>query len=483
MADTYDTIDESRLSTGNGRTLPRRQINIIHPGYGDPIFDVLISFEAFDDGGTGIGYNTAHTACAILADNRDGYFSKDVKGKDKAEPPDGILRDKRYYFCLSSSKDPSTDKYPIVPRFKDWRFPHDDLPPAWKRLGEEQDTAQGQGLRTGNNRCSLTNCGDVVEQAHLVPSQQRDWFNGNRMHIAHASDSYVRTSYFSTNHIDAPTNLLPLRCDIHKIFDERHFTFVPKTVIPRPTEKLEGDELQEAQGDDELPANEAVENSQPLGSSSKLPIRQNPRGLQDEPQTKTNTDSQPIHVVGHVFNSTPSGDLPPRFHNRALCMLPSAISAELLFARFAWTIFSPSIFKDFLCSDKERHIKIWNKDEKEQETEWASAERCLSIWNASRARSESPKKRSKQAEEATENESDLRKDNDGNWGKTLCCVESDVDSAYGDHSQHSHMSDDADEPPRGRRRKRDWEEDVPDISRVYDSAGAKRTKMGGRTKL
>lgn len=87
MADTYDTIDESRLLP-NVQDSFGRQIRIIHPGYyssgGDPDFDVLISFEAFDDGGSGIDYDTAHIACAIIAGNTwDGYFSKDPHGKKK----------------------------------------------------------------------------------------------------------------------------------------------------------------------------------------------------------------------------------------------------------------------------------------------------------------------------------------------------------------------------------------------------------------
>jgi hypothetical protein len=183
MADGYDTIDESRLVPSAGDS---RQIRIIHPGYsssgGDDEFNVLISFEAFDDGGTGIDYDTAHTACAILANNAwDGYFSEDVDGKKKASPPDGILRHDRYYFCLPSSISPSTDQYPIVPRFKDWRFPHQILPSIWTRLRDQKRLDQKRESQSGHGRCLFSNCGDVVEQAHLIPSQQSSWWTENLM--------------------------------------------------------------------------------------------------------------------------------------------------------------------------------------------------------------------------------------------------------------------------------------------------------------
>ncbi|KAF5988534.1 hypothetical protein FBULB1_1410 [Fusarium bulbicola] len=360
MADAYDIIDESRLLP-NVQDSFGRQVRIIHPGYyysgGDPDFDVLISFEAFDDGGSGVDYDTAHTACAIIAGNTwDGYFSKDPRGKEKIHPPNRLLSYERY----------------------------------------------------------------------------------------------SRTSLFSTDQIDAPANLLPLRCDIHKLFDERHFTFVPKQGISRGAREKYMEEAWEAHAEQLL---SHAEGSGP-SPDSQLPIRRSGPSS-DSPQNNSR-----IQIVGHVFNSTPSGDLPRRFHNRATHTLPSTLSIDLLFARFAYTIFSPSIFKDFLDSDKGRYVKTWDHEKKRHDVGFASAEKCRAIWNASRSRSESPRKRSKATGDGPED----------SYGAGLG---SDVDSGYGDNSQTSFADDGS---GRGRTRKRGREENDLDIFE------AKRAKLRGRTK-
>ncbi|KPM39093.1 hypothetical protein AK830_g7471 [Neonectria ditissima] len=148
-------------------------IRILHPGYSNssnnPDFDILIAFQAFDDGG--VHYDTAHTACAILANNRwDGYFSRDKYGKIKVRPTDGVLRDPSSYFCLPSS-DPSTDQYPVIPRFKDWRFPHNNLPPIWMQL-KEQLLAEQETKQARPGHCSLSDYANAIEAAHLVPTTQ-----------------------------------------------------------------------------------------------------------------------------------------------------------------------------------------------------------------------------------------------------------------------------------------------------------------------
>ncbi|GKU09352.1 hypothetical protein FLAG1_10119 [Fusarium langsethiae] len=450
MAQNYKRIDESRLLSDKLRNPDCRYISIIHPGYfqsgSDPESDVLISFEPFDDGGTGIHYDTAHTACAILAGNLwYGYFSTDIHGKIRANPSDGILRDERYYFCLPTSDDPATDKYPIVPRFRDWRFPHRNLPPIWKRYQEY--LAQQDSIAIKGDRCAVTNCGDVVEEAHILPSQQEPWFSMNMM------KRYARTPIFSMSQIDAPANKLSLRCDIHKIFDERHFTFVPKTAIRRSASIPQNNQTAHSQDHGVSYSNQDTLGGSLSNPHSDIPIR--PR----EPEQR------PVQLVGHVFNSTPSNDLPSRFHNREVHELPSTISVEYLFARFAYTIFSPSVFKDFLDSHKGRVLMIWDPTEEHYDTQHVSAERCRGIWNASRSRSESPRKRSRAGGDAADHE-------DGGLG----CGVSDVDSGYGDHSQLSGGEDDV--KRRGRTRGRAWEEDIDDTSGlVSDSPGAKRTRF------
>lgn len=257
--------------------------------------------------------------------------------------------------------------------------------------------------------------------------------------------------------------MIPLRCDIHKLFDERHFTIVPKSSINRRDKILDISNVEPPHGGN---AQEA-EDSDPSDPKSQLTIRQ-PQTSSSSARAEPKPETVRIHTVGHIFNSTPSGDLPSRFHNRALHGLPFTLSVECLFARFAYTIFSPSVFRDFLDSDKGRTIVIWNDKEKRQDIVYASSERCRAIWNASRSRSESPRKRSKSGHDRSEDHGDRLVDKPG-------CVASDMDSGYGDNSQRA--VDDIDKPERGRRRKRPFQDDMFDIFTNGESSGAKRTRL------
>ncbi|KAG8665195.1 uncharacterized protein FPOAC1_013174 [Fusarium poae] len=184
-----DPIDEPQALSGSSVSSGKRFVKIFHPGYHepdqeqyDPNGDVLISLPALDDGG--IHHDTAHTACAILAANRwDGYFSRDRSGTAKVDPPqDGILREKSYFFCLpspstSTSPDSTDHPYPVIARFGDWRFPHDDLPPIWRRLQEQLDVLEhaGAGTRTiGNGFTANPDLGFRVAKTHHRERRSRE---------------------------------------------------------------------------------------------------------------------------------------------------------------------------------------------------------------------------------------------------------------------------------------------------------------------
>ena len=318
-----------------------RRIDFLHPGY--PGSAVLLSLPALDHGG--IDCDTALAACGVVAGNRwsDGFFSLDRSGDVKVQRPgDGILREPQYFFQLPGPRD---SPYPIVPRFSHWRFPHNDLPPLWQRwaAGAAPTRIVGGAAR----RCVMSNYGDGLEMAHLLPASEGDWWFLNRM------QQYSPTQLFSSDTIDGPANLLTLRADLHRVFDERHFCFMPKV-----GERSGGDEREADIGRDESTA-----------------------------------DRKPPQLVVHVFNSTPSGQLPNLWHNRAVHALPATVGVECLFARFAWTILSPHIFDTFLPSTPiPRHLLLWSREKGEWETEQASPELCTKIWK--NARSRSPRKRS-----------------------------------------------------------------------------------------
>jgi hypothetical protein len=102
---------------------------------------------------------------------------------------------------------------------------------------------------------------------------------------------------------------------------------------------------------------------------------------------------EPPQLVLHVFNSTPSGQLPHLWHNRALHPLPATVAVECLFARFAWTVLSPHVFDEFLTSTPvPRRLLLWSGEKGEWEAAEASPEMCRKMWQ--NARSRLPGKRS-----------------------------------------------------------------------------------------
>lgn len=147
---------------------------------------------------------------------------------------------------------------------------------------------------------------------------------------------YSLTQLFSSNPIDGPANLLTLRADLHRVFDERHFCPIPKSATAEP---------------------------------------------------------KPPQLVLHLFNLTPSGQLPGLWHNRVIHPLPTTVMVECLFARFAWTVFSPRVFDVFPPSAPvPRRLLLWSRETGEWEAEDTSLEMCRKI--RKNTRSQSPKKRS-----------------------------------------------------------------------------------------
>jgi hypothetical protein len=61
------------------------RVHFRHPAYPDSS-NVLLSLHAWDQAGGGIHYGLAHTACAIIANNRfDGYLSREIDGSSRIE--------------------------------------------------------------------------------------------------------------------------------------------------------------------------------------------------------------------------------------------------------------------------------------------------------------------------------------------------------------------------------------------------------------
>lgn len=267
--------------------------------------------------------------------------------------------------------------------------------------------------------------------------------------------------------MNASTNIIPLRTDIHRIFDERNFCFVPKLDLKdrRTTLVLRN---QEGGGNSTY-----TDGSINRDSPTNLGQHDHDETHQTNQQASSTIGSQEKTLVtAHVFNLIPGGELQKLFHNREAYPGISTASLECLFARFAWTIFSPNVFRDFLSMTKEpRLLLVWDENLGEYVTERTEVARCILTFKQARARSESPTKRQRPTREASEAGGD-----DKSWSEWNEDFEgsqhhhgydsSAVDSGYYDEVYHYDNHDDLglntpspekaeeEEPERGRTRKR-----------------------------
>ena len=166
-------------------------------------------------------------------------------------------------------------RYPIVPTFADWEFPHNNLPPSWEECNIPGDPGHdvprsGALALSRDIRCRITAYREGTEHAHLVPTSETFWFGQNQM-----------TMYTMASSIKDPSNLFLLRSDLHSIFDSKKFAVVPKRSIPNKDKPL---------------------------------------------------------LVVHSFVATADSEIIQLYHNVSLQTL-SGIAKEFLFARFSWTIF------------------------------------------------------------------------------------------------------------------------------------------------
>ena len=212
-----------------------RQENIIrfrHPGYEDQ-FDQSLLFEiyAFDDnnGAPGLHYQTALTACAIVAGNAwNGHFTTRQGGQEFPYPAGQMLSSPQdYYFHVPGTH---REPYAIFSSFADWVFPHDALPSDFETtpLATLMPAPRGPSsffvvVAERDRTCRLSYYRDCLESAHLVPNEEAEWFRSNAM------NRYNRRKGLSGNYaLDDAANGIALRRDIHFSFHAKTFAIVPK---------------------------------------------------------------------------------------------------------------------------------------------------------------------------------------------------------------------------------------------------------------
>ncbi|KAL9616338.1 MAG: hypothetical protein Q9160_008781 [Pyrenula sp. 1 TL-2023] len=350
----------------------QRRILFRHPAYPSTA-PALLSLLAVDGGsGIGIHYQTAIVACGIVAGNRfqDAWFGQKImnnNGNDADsfircdEPLDGILRDDEYYFFVSTTGS-QDEKYPVVPSFDHWRFPHDAIPELWAELRTtlcsnnilELDPLSLQWntrVISRDRTCRITGYQEGLNAAHLVPRDKAIWFMDNKM------KQYCE-QYESILGVDDASNALLLRSDLHYHFDRRRIALVPK--------------------------------------KSK----------------RTGAGEQTTRLVVHQMLQTSSRELYHLYHNHTTQPLTRGITIQSLLARFAWTVLCDENYC-FLKGSQKYAVMIWKPEDAKISIEMLSQQVIAKLGRlfpppATKSRSVSPRKR-RQEEEETDS------DNEPGW--------------------------------------------------------------------
>lgn len=227
-------------------------ITFRHPGY-QLEHDRLFRLACFDTA-SGLHYGTAHTVCAIIANNAfDGYLTATRDGPRLELEYDDLLTAREYWFHVSQppltrqaeTHNTSYYRYPIVASFADWRFPHEyfsgwpgdqcsrhyleNWGPAHSPPSMLTPTSRGvptsasqvsRCVRSQGPICPISAAVDYLELAHIIPASEDLWFSRNYMtRYSSRPDSYG---------LKDTDNLVALRPDIHKAYNDHRFAIVPK---------------------------------------------------------------------------------------------------------------------------------------------------------------------------------------------------------------------------------------------------------------
>jgi hypothetical protein len=203
-------IVQLRAPTKPPSPLQHRQLPILfrHPGYDDGS-NVLFRLQApdtDDDGQPGLLAQFAIDACVIIAGDYAGgrgWLSLLRDGSALIDPI-STLRERSYYSHL----DAATDPYPIVPNFRQWKYPHDRLPAHWQQLSPDTNPASSSPSNLTASLLMRDGSCRVV-----------DWYKANDM-------SQYNTSPTAT--LDDTAYALLLCANLHIAFDKPRFAFAPK---------------------------------------------------------------------------------------------------------------------------------------------------------------------------------------------------------------------------------------------------------------
>jgi len=302
----------------------------------------LIELSAFDGPDGGIHHGTALLVCGIIAGNVwDGWLTEGRHGNKVNLDQEVVLRGREYFFHVpwptnSSEVERANGpyKYPVVPSFQHWPFPHENPPPGWSLTLDlttsvasifpvPSISSVSQAVRDRDGSCRLSGYRDGIERAHLCPRSEVEWFTQQEMDRYNISRSLVGAGL-----VDDTANALALRSDIHSSFDAGMFVFARKL------------------------------------------------------------DQWVSHFLA------PTSNLGPEHHNTTV-EIPPTVHPAFILARFAWAVF-PGI-RNFLIRGEKRLVTLRQgvgeaRDIKELERD----DLCRVLRIAPRGRSNSPNKRQRE---------------------------------------------------------------------------------------
>jgi HNH endonuclease len=322
-----------------------RLIYFLHPGYSHE-HATFLALPAADGKGS-LHSETARLACVAVANNRtEGFLTEDRKGQKRVSTDtEAELDGEEYYFQvpfedgikatlinISMLTRPGfLQNYEIFPSFRHWA--PSPLPTYWKKCAISKDPPHPMPRTTAMqvaNRdisCRITQCKESTEIAHIIPSSEMDWYRSRAM-SRHAD-------------FNDASNAVLLRPDVHKIWDSKKFTIIPRL----------------------------------SGEVSAL--------------------------VVHVFGRNCSDEVVRLYHDVKLQPV-FGVKLELLHARFAWTLFSCYV-EEFLKQDVKRWLRVRNENGS-YESRLCSPQECRDYATRARSSSPSKRSRTQTSQADAEDD-------------------------------------------------------------------------------
>lgn len=146
----------------------------------------------------------------------------------------------------------SSYHYPVVPNFREWMFPNEKLPGTWTTMAKRRSpgvASTSDAARSRDQCCRMTEAVEETDVAHIVPLAEEVWFNKNDMIRYGNKHASLRPG------VNDDANTMLLRADLHRSFDKRRFTFLPKKQGVFVTHVLESESLRDTYHNVELNTN------------------------------------------------------------------------------------------------------------------------------------------------------------------------------------------------------------------------------------